>query len=397
MKEPINDSLEDVGKSIKDLKDAQKKRRPLPLSILMWVFFPVTLLVLLFKYLYKNVKLRITTKTTIIFTVLYGLLLFGYIIFVIVSVEKQLKSGGDADGFITSLKITSFILLGVFLVLGAVVGNLASLAMLGPIRRMINKIKKIDGESLDTRLDPVDAQDELMELTDQINKMLASLEEAFDRQNNFISDASHELKTPLAVIGGYADMLSRWGKDDHEVLVEGIEAINREARYMKKIVEQLLMLAKLGRFNMAKTEFDLGEAVEEVVSGYEVLDLRHEIEVQTEKIMVTGDRNLIIEAVRTLLDNAIKYTPGEGGKITVAAVKLPEAALIRVSDNGPGIGEEDVAHIFDRFYRCDRTRGREKGSAGLGLTVCKSIIETMGGKIEVASKLGCGTTFRIYL
>ena len=251
---------------------------------------------------------------------------------------------------------------------------------------------------ISARLDPVDSQDELMELTRQINKMLDSLQEAFERQENFVSDASHELKTPLSVIAGYANLLRRWGKDDPKILDEAVAAISRESENMKRIVEQLLWLAKLGNFTLNIAEFNLYEAVSDIVDGYKTAGIKHEITLSGDaSVTLNTDKNLITEAVRTLVDNAIKYTPPQTGEINIAIKQTETGVCMTVADNGVGIAEADRAHIFERFYRCDKVRGRESGSCGLGLTICKQIIEMMGGKISVESELGNGSTFKIEL
>lgn len=377
-----------------------EKPRKLWLKVLMVVFFPVTGIVALYNLFSRKVNLGITVKTTIIFTLLFGLVLTGYVIFIISSIERQL-TGNTIEStarYLMRLKITSLILVVLFIVLGAVVGGIASTAMISPIRKMIETIDSIDAENLDKRLAPVDSRDELYELTDRINGMLDDIQLTLERQSNFVSDASHELKTPLSVIQGYAGLLKRWGKDDPEILAEGIDSIAREADNMKRIVQQLLLLAKLGNYSMTKMRFKLSEAVREAVDAYSVTGLPHKINFsgQTD-IFVETDKSLLVESVRTLIDNAVKYTPGENGIIDVSVSASGDHAEITVSDNGIGISEEDLPRIFDRFYRCDKARGRESGSSGLGLTIAKNIIEIMGGQITVSSVKGQGTTFKIVL
>ena len=300
--------------------------------------------------------------------------------------------------YFVRLIITSAVLVAVFIVLGAVLGGLSSQYMINPVRKITKRVNEISDENISARLDPVDSQDELMELTRQINKMLDSLQEAFERQENFVSAASHELKTPLSVIAGYANLLRRWGKDDPKILDEAVAAISRESENMKRIVEQLLWLAKLGNFTLNIAEFNLYEAVSDIVDGYKTAGIKHEITLSGDaSVTLNTDKNLITEAVRTLVDNAIKYTPPQTGEINIAIKQTETGVCMTVADNGVGIAEADRAHIFERFYRCDKVRGRESGSCGLGLTICKQIIEMMGGKISVESELGNGSTFKIEL
>ncbi len=368
-------------------------------TTLMIVFFPFTGLIALYRFITSHLHLRISVKTTVIFTLMFGVVLAAFVIFVISSISNQLSGDTiDTDRYLATLKLTSAILVVLFIIIGAVVGGIASQTMLNPVRRMIDTIDSIDGNNLSRRLDAGESKDELADLTDRINGMLDDIELTFDRQSNFVSDASHELKTPLSVIQGYANLLRRWGKDDPEILNEGIENIAREADNMKRIVEQLLLLAKLGNFSMAKMRFDLSQAVGEVVDSYLVTDIRHKLTFEgDEGITVEADKNMLVESIRTLIDNAVKYTPPENGFICVSCKRVDAHAEITVADNGIGISEADLPRIFDRFYRCDKVRGREKGSSGLGLTIAKNIIEIMGGAIEVQSKVGVGTTFVIKL
>ena len=368
-------------------------------TTLMIVFFPFTGLIALYRFITSHLHLRISVKTTVIFTLMFGVVLAAFVIFVISSISNQLSGDTiDTDRYLATLKLTSAILVVLFIIIGAVVGGIASQTMLNPVRRMIDTIDSIDGNNLSRRLDAGESKDELADLTGRINSMLDDIELTFDRQSNFVSDASHELKTPLSVIQGYANLLRRWGKDDPEILNEGIENIAREADNMKRIVEQLLLLAKLGNFSMAKTRFDLSQAVGEVVDSYLVTDIHHKLTFEGDDgITVEADKNMLVESIRTLIDNAVKYTPPENGVICVSCKRVDAHAEITVADNGIGISEADLPRIFDRFYRCDKVRGREKGSSGLGLTIAKNIIEIMGGAIEVQSKVGVGTTFVIKL
>ena len=338
----------------------------------------------------------LTAKMTLIYAAIFALVLTAFVVFFVESVKKA--SGGGNTGYLRMLMITSAVLVAAVSALYAAMVWMTSQFMLKPIRGITEGIDKVTGENLSARLAQSDSQDELMDLTNRINKMLDNLEQSFVRQQNFVSDASHELKTPVSVIQGYANMLRRWGKDDPSVLDEGIEAIARESENMKRIIEQLLLLARLGNFGLNVSRFNLMEVVADIADSYKMVDFSHTIVYRCEEDAVTveTDKNLLTECVRAIVDNAIKYTP-EGGRITIACVMRADYAEITVSDTGVGIKEEDLPHIFERFYRCDKARGREKGSSGLGLSIAKSIVETMGGKIDVQSTVGKGATFTIQL
>jgi signal transduction histidine kinase len=237
-----------------------------------------------------------------------------------------------------------------------------------------------------------------MELTNRINGMLDHIEETFKRQENFVADASHELKTPISVIAGYINMLKRWGAKDESILAEGIDAISRESENMRRMVEQLLLLARIGKINMHVTRFDADEALRDTVEGYRLSNEKHHTIVYETvgEVLVDTDKSLLVELVRILVNNAVKYTP-EGGTVTVSVWIDANALKISVADTGVGIPAEDLPQLYDRFFRCDKVRGRESGGTGLGLTIAKSIADTLGGKIEVVSELGKGTTFTVTL
>lgn len=397
-REEVRDTLREI-KSEKKVEPA-KKRKPSEIALLTAkiIFFPITLVVMLVKKAFKRFNAGIAVKSTVVFTVVFGLMIIGYAAFTLASISSLVGStGAVTESYMRRLIITSAVLVVVFIALGSVIGSLSSQYMISPVRKITKRIEEISEENLSARLDPVDTQDELMELTDRINAMLDSLQQAFERQENFVSDASHELKTPLSVIAGYANLLRRWGKDDPKILDEAVEAISRESENMRRIVDQLLWLAKLGNFTVNETVFNLYETVDDIVAGYKMTATKHEVTLAGDaSISLKTDKNLVTEAVRTLVDNAIKYTP-PGGTVKITVARDDGGASVSVADNGIGISEEDRKHVFERFYRCDKVRGRESGSCGLGLTICKSIVEMMGGKISVESELGKGSTFTITL
>lgn len=405
---PESETRDDVKQTIAEIKNeriaadrGKRSAKSVALTVFAVIFFPVTALIIGTRKLFNRLRVGITAKTTVVFTVVFGLMLIGYAAFVLASIAQLAESGGElTDAYMSRLIITSCVLVFVFIVLGAVLGGFSSQYMIEPVRKITRRVKDISDENdLSARLDPVDSQDEFMALTEQINNMLESLEQAFERQENFVSDASHELKTPLAVIAGYANLLRRWGKDDPKVLDEAVEAISRESGNMKRIVDQLLWLAKLGDFTLDNSEFNLYEAVSDLADGYKMIDTGHSINfVGDPSVEVVADKNLLTEAIRTLVDNAIKYTPSESGVIGISLEKTEDGGVaISVSDNGIGISDADKTRIFERFYRCDKVRGRASGSCGLGLTICKQIVEMMGGKIDVQSQLGKGSTFTVLL
>lgn len=372
-----------------------KRKQPVWLTVLIWVIFPIGLFKLWYDFISKRFRMDITTKTSLLNSVVFFVMLAGYAVFVIVNVSFAVKAG-STEGLLLRIIIASVIIIALFVAIFAAFSTLTGRSMLSPVRKMMDRLDEITAEDLSARLDPVDTQDELMELTDRINSMLDGIEESFIRQRNFVSDASHELRTPISVIQGYSDLLSRWGKNDPAILDESIEAIRSEAANMKSIVEQLLYLAKLGSFHIIMRAFDLAEVVRDIVEAYDMTNVDKTITADiADNIPVVADRALSVELIRIITDNAIKYTP-PGGKVDIRAESDGRGgATVVVADDGVGISAADLPHIFDRFYRCDKARGRENGSTGLGLAIAKSIVEMMGGGISARSAPGKGSEFTI--
>ena len=232
-----------------------------------------------------------------------------------------------------------------------------------------------------------------------INDLLRRTQESYREQTRFVSDASHELRTPIAVIQGYADMLSRWGKEDEKVLNEGIAAIQSESAHMKTLVEQLLFLARgdSGRNPFHPAQMDLSEMMREVYDEYCMIcpDRRWRLRADL-PVPILGDAAMLKQAARTLADNAVKYTD-PGASITLSAAFREDVPCFAVQDNGIGIKQEDMSHIFDRFFRADPARNRATGGTGLGLSIAKWIVEKHGGYFDVFSRENFGTRISVLL
>ena len=256
----------------------------------------------------------------------------------------------------------------------------------------------IDAGRLDTRIQIDELQDELKNVAIAINGMLDRINASYAAQARFVSDASHELRTPIAVIQGYANLLDRWGTEDEKTLTESVTAIKDESENMKDLVEQLLFLARgdSNRINMVLERIELSELAEDVVNESRLIDDRHEFKISCSKTVVMADRGLLKQALRILVDNAIKYTDKDG-EITVSAAKEGNFARLSVSDNGIGIKPEILPNVFDRFVRADESRTRATGSAGLGLSIAQWITARHNGHMEVLSREGIGTRITLIL
>lgn len=274
---------------------------------------------------------------------------------------------------------------------------------LKPIKVMTEQVKDMSGNNLSTRLNVSGTKDELKDLALTFNQMLNDIQKSYEREKQFVSDASHELRTPIAVIKGYAGMLNRWGKDDPAILEESIHAILSETDNMHSLVESLLFIARndKGALKMDKVPFSFTELFTEIVKETRLIDSQHDIsETIDQNLSIHGSSDKLKQALRIFIDNSIKYTP-DGGKISLSLRQSENHAIVVISDDGIGISKEDLPHIFDRFYRADKSRTKMKenqhGGTGLGLSIAKIIIEQHGGKIHVDSAIDEGTTFTLFL
>lgn len=259
-------------------------------------------------------------------------------------------------------------------------------------------ISKISPVTSDERIHIGDS--ELQGLEDAINKLLDRMRDSYRQQSRFVSDASHELRTPISVIQGYANMLDRWGKNDESVLEESITAIKAESENMKNLVEQLLFLARgiNGKTQLTMTEFLLNDMMNEVLEESKMIDKNHIYSyINSESISAYGDIGLLKQTARILIENAAKYT--DKGEFIILRVGRNDKgeAYFSIQDNGIGINERDVPHLFERFFRADTARVRKDGGTGLGLSIAKWIIDNHKGYFSVLSREGIGTRIMVFL
>ena len=262
------------------------------------------------------------------------------------------------------------------------------------IESLAVELDKIDATHLDSRIDLPPTQKELRSLAQSINQMMDRVNQAYSAQMRFVSDASHELRTPIAVIQGYAALLDRWGKSDPEALQESIDAIRGEAASMERLVEQLLFLARGDNDSqpVKKERLDLTELAGEVLREEEMIHPERIFLPRwgEETVSIYADPGLMKQLLRILMDNSLKYSP-EDGRIYLRVTQRRGWVRLTVQDEGMGIPPEGISHIFDRFYRTDQSRDRKTGGTGLGLSIAKWIVEHHGGWFEVVSRPDVGT------
>ena len=225
-------------------------------------------------------------------------------------------------------------------------------------------------------------------LQKSFKNMLIRLKEQSQLQIDFVNNASHELKTPMFVIKGYIDMLNDWGKNDKEVLDEGLIVLKKEIQNMQELTEKLLFLAKSKNLIAEKNNINLDNVLKEVIDNLSFAYPKQKINYISSEIFIDSDIALLKLLFKNLIENAIKY--GKDNPINIELKKEKKVKLI-IEDFGVGISEKALPHIFERFYREDEARNREIKSYGLGLSIVKEIITLLDIDIQVESQLGKGT------
>jgi len=328
---------------------------------------------------YKNLKIK--TKE------------YGY---VYIQIVKYMDNEYDFMNILFALMaIADFI----GMIASIILGYIISKKMLEPIDQITKAADNISINNLKGRIEVAGPDDELKRLGNTFNKMIDRLQEAFDRQIQFVSDASHELRTPIAVIQGYANLIDRWGKDDREALEKSIQAIKLETSNMTNLVEKLLFIAKgnSGNQRIEKKDFLLNELICEVIMESKLIDKTHIISCDKNDIIdIFADYKMMKQMLRILIDNSIKFTP-EDGKIDISSEVHCKTVKITISDNGIGIPEDEIQNIFERFYTVDKSRSKEKGGTGLGLSIAKLIVDVHKGTINAESTEGIGTKIIVIL
>ena len=300
-----------------------------------------------------------------------------------------------------NLKIFLFTAVPSVLILAALFARFMARRALKPISRIIDTAREIgQGQELSKRIPVLKIKDELGQLALTFNEMMNRLENSFAQMRQFSSDASHELRTPLTVLKGQNELIlskQRKPEEYQEVISSNLEEIN----YMSKVLEDLFVLSKSdeNQVNLDYKPVDLRALVEEVCKHAEILAEEKNIKIIIaflEPIEINGDEVRLRQMVWNVLQNGIKYTQ-QGGELKISLQNEGDFALLTIQDTGIGIPEEDLPLIFNRFYRVDKARTRDEGGSGLGLSICRQIAEAHKGKIEVESKLGVGTRFKIRL
>jgi signal transduction histidine kinase len=298
------------------------------------------------------------------------------------------------------LVILFVILYPVLVVLGGFGSYALATRAIRPIRRMTQAARAIQAGDLRQRVPVPYAKDDIHTLAQTFNDMTDRLDAAFTQQRRFVSDASHELRTPVAVIRSITDVaLAHENNPDEYRAV--LREVNAEAERLGKLINMLLGLARVdeGRMPQDREIIKLHLLVADVVESIAPLAAEHQLTLaarRLDEVEVAGDTAQLIQIIMSLAENAINYTPA-GGIINLAVVAMEQTANVVVSDTGIGIGPADLPHIFERFYRADPARSRVADGSGLGLALAQEFARAHGGALSVLSREGQGSTFTLTL
>ena len=303
------------------------------------------------------------------------------------------KSMKKEDAILSVIVNLLLLAIGIALVASYFIGYRATRKALRPIGILGRAMEEMSAARLSDRLETADIRTELVEVVRSYNGMLDKIEDAYERQKQFVSDASHELRTPLAVIHGYADILSRWGGEDPAVRQEAIDAILSQSANMEMLLERLLYIARSesGKLRPKIEQVDLLPLCNELLQEFRLLHPARNFALEGQG-SAQCDPAMMRQLLVILLDNASKFT-AEGGHITIALQQAEDQTVLQVRDDGIGMSKEQTDRIFERFYKGDSSH-HQKGY-GLGLSIAKILAESQGGTIAVESKEGEGTVFAI--
>jgi signal transduction histidine kinase len=293
----------------------------------------------------------------------------------------------------------SFAALGVLFVVSLGVGWVISGRVLSPIDRITDVARRIQATDLSQRIELEGPHDELKRLADTFDGMLERLDAAFAMQRRFIADASHELRNPLAVIRTNLDVDLADPSASREELRRTALVVRRATERMTRLVDDLLALARLESPDPVREPVDVASVVDEVAEEFATLAAERSISIERSlepEIAVLGDREALKRALVNLVDNALRFSP-ERSRIVIGGGRSQAWVWLAVEDQGVGIAPQDQATIFDRFARADRSRSRDRGGSGLGLSIVRQIVESHGGTVRVSSEVGRGSTFVVWL
>jgi two-component system OmpR family sensor kinase len=311
----------------------------------------------------------------------------------------------DTNDTLDRLAMIELLVAALVLLSIAVVGVVLIRRGLRPLEQIGEDAAAIGAGDLARRVEPDDLETEVGRLGHALNAMLGQIEVAFaeraaseERLRRFVSDASHELRTPVAAVRAYAELFDRGARDRPDDLERAMGGIQREAVRIGVLVEDLLLLARLDQGRpLVREPVDLGEIARDAVDAARVLDPERPLELHVGgAVPVIGDAQRLRQVVDNLLANVRAHTPPRT-PARIGAHVIDSQAVLAVEDDGPGLDAEAAARVFERFYRVDSSRARTAGGSGLGLAIVQAIVEAHGGRVAVTGEPGAGATFTVTL
>ncbi|MFN8674668.1 MAG: HAMP domain-containing sensor histidine kinase [Candidatus Sericytochromatia bacterium] len=296
--------------------------------------------------------------------------------------------------------IIFFMILQVFIsiLISIFFGVFLSKKALTPMVKITNKVHSMEGNDLLSKLDTsIFAKDEIGALADTFNRLIERISIAFEFQKRFISDSSHELRSPLTTIKGYTQLIIKRGSEKPEIIKEGLEVIEKESTRLEKLVNDMLNISKTGKKHLEFLKINLNKLIEDLYKELSKINNKLYFKNINQNFYIMGDADSLKRVFINLIDNASRAIDIENGEIIISLKKENNTVIISIKDNGIGISEEHIKHIFERFYRVDSARARNKGGSGLGLALVKEIVENHNGSISVKSKENEGSEFIIVL
>lgn len=300
---------------------------------------------------------------------------------------------------LSQLRFWLWVVVPITLILTSFGGVFLADRLLKPLAQMNKSAREISSHHLNRRLPVVNPKDELGKLATTLNQLFDRLEKAFQNQQRFIADASHELRTPMAAIRAEIEVALRRERSAQEYKDLALSTLDEVTR-MSRLVERLLFLTQsdAGQLPVQLESVRLDEVCCRVFEKLKRLSESKNINLALDDLQsctVQGDPELLEQLLMILVENAIKYTPADG-QVTISCGHNRKEAWFQVKDTGIGIAEEHLSHLFERFYRVDKARSRQLGGSGLGLSIAHSIVTAHGGRLQVQSRLQQGSTFRAF-
>lgn len=282
--------------------------------------------------------------------------------------------------------------------LALVLGGLFTRYIVAPLGEVSGAARSMAAGDFDRRVN-VRGSSELVELGESFNYMAETLNRDRDLRQNMVADIAHELRTPLSILQANIEAMQ---DKVLETSPENLESLHQETVLLSRLIEDLrtLSLAESGQLKLQPEETDLEDLARKVAGSikpqFASRNITLEVNVSGDVLKVMADRYRVEQVLRNLLNNALQYTP-ENGRVSVKVAKAGKMVETTVTDSGPGIPPDDLPHIFERFYRVDRSRTRRTGGSGLGLAIVKQLVEAQGGSVSVSSEVGRGSTFTFCL